>query len=143
MATHIKLGNTPDIIALAHQLRQAVFVVEQGVPLALEYDDMDAVSQHAVLVDDSEQALATGRLLPDGTIGRMAVHAQARGQGLGAQVLQALMKQAQQQGLSQVQLSAQVHALPFYERYGFVAEGAIYEEAGIAHQYMRCQLPVV
>jgi predicted GNAT family N-acyltransferase len=122
--------------ALAAPIRLVVFVQEQGVPAALEMDEMDARCVHA-LAFDGERAIATGRLLPDGHIGRMAVLSEFRGKGVGGAVLTKLMEAAKSRGEREVVLSAQVHALPFYAAYGFTAFGEIYEEAGIPHRDMR------
>lgn len=122
--------------AAAQQVRVAVFVHEQGVPRELEWDEFDAQSLHAVVLDDRGTALATGRLLPDSHIGRMAVMPQARSQGIGSQVLQALIDAARQRGDARVLLHAQIHASAFYARHGFVAVGAHFMEAGIEHVVM-------
>jgi predicted GNAT family N-acyltransferase len=126
--------------AAARPVREEVFVREQGVPPALEYDDLDPVSDHAVARDPAGRAIGTGRLLPDGRIGRMAVLADARGQGVGAAILAALMERARARGMNDVLLFAQCHAVPFYARFGFVAEGETYLEAGIPHVKMRQRL---
>lgn len=126
--------------ALVLPVRTAVFVVEQGVPESIERDTMDAVSRHAIARDVSGSVVATGRLLPDGHIGRMAVLAALRGAGVGAAVLQALMAEAVRQGLTEVVLNAQVHALDFYRRLGFVERGEVFLEAGIEHRTMRRSL---
>ncbi|MDX5411074.1 MAG: GNAT family N-acetyltransferase [Thauera sp.] len=126
--------------ALVLPVRTAVFVVEQGVPESIERDAMDAVSRHAIARDVSGSVVATGRLLPDGHIGRMAVLAALRGAGVGAAVLQALMAEAVRQGLTEVVLNAQVHALDFYRRLGFVERGEVFLEAGIEHRTMRRSL---
>ena len=81
--------------------------------------------------------MGTGRLLPDGHIGRMAVLKGWRGQGVVGLMLARLVEQARARGDREVALSAQVHAVPFYRRHGFVEEGAEYLEAGIRHQAMR------
>jgi predicted GNAT family N-acyltransferase len=122
--------------ALAAPIRLVVFVEEQGVPAELEMDEMDALCLHA-LAFDGERAIATGRLLPDGHIGRMAVLRQFRGKGVGGAVLTKLMEAAKSRGDRDVVLSAQVHALPFYAAYGFTPFGEAYEEAGIPHRDMR------
>ena len=83
------------------------------------------------------KAIATGRLLPDGHIGRMAVLKSWRGRGIGAAVLNELVKAALNRGHGQVALSAQVHAVPFYRAHGFVPVGEEYLEAGIPHQAMK------
>ena len=124
----------------ASAIRHDVFVVEQQVPLELEMDDMDAYCIHAVAYDDGGTPVATGRLLPDGHIGRTAVRQCARGTGIGGQVLRRLIQAARERGDSEVVLSAQVHALGFYARYGFVAEGEVYLDAGIEHRTMSLPL---
>ncbi|AST27351.1 GNAT family N-acetyltransferase [Ralstonia pseudosolanacearum] len=121
----------------AGAVRYDVFVIEQNVPVELEWDDDDARSWHAVARDASGRAVATGRLLPDGHIGRMAVRKEARGTGIGARVLQALIDKARALGYTQLILNAQTHAMPFYARAGFTPEGDEFEEAGIAHRTMR------
>ena len=118
-------------------VRMAVFVVEQGVPEDIERDEFDAVSRHAIARDEAGAVVATGRLLPDGHIGRMAVAAPLRGKGVGGAVLEALVAEAARAGLAAVALNAQVHALAFYRRHGFVEYGDVFMEAGIPHRAMR------
>jgi predicted GNAT family N-acyltransferase len=121
----------------AWAVRHKVFVLEQNVPLELEQDEMDGVSLHAVLYDGRGRPIGTGRLLPDGHIGRMAVLQAARGAGVGSAILTALMECARQRGDRAVMLNAQTHAQGFYARHGFTAEGALFMEAGIPHVSMR------
>jgi predicted GNAT family N-acyltransferase len=122
--------------AHAAPIRFSVFVEEQGVPLDIELDEHDAFSIHALAFDE-EKAVATGRLLPDGHIGRMAVLREWRGRGIGSLLLQTLVEKARERGDSEVALAAQVHAVPFYRAHGFVEEGAEYLDAGIPHLTMR------
>jgi predicted GNAT family N-acyltransferase len=123
----------------AKRIRFTVFVEEQRVPAELEMDENDAASLHALAYADG-RAIGTGRLLPDGHIGRMAVLKEWRGQGAGRAMLRRLIDAARQRGHREVALSAQVHALEFYRAEGFEPEGAVYEEAGIPHQAMRLVL---
>jgi predicted GNAT family N-acyltransferase len=122
--------------AQASQVRLRVFVDEQRVPAKIEMDDMDEASMHA-LAYDGERVVGTGRLLPDGHIGRMAVLKDSRGRGVGGAILARLVGEARRRGMTEVVLSAQTHALGFYRRHGFAERGPVYEEAGIAHQEMR------
>ncbi|MCU1621770.1 MAG: family acetyltransferase [Frankiales bacterium] len=128
-------ADLPAVFALRHE----VFVIGQDVPEDLERDDLDVLSDHAVAIVGGE-VVGTGRLLPDGTIGRMAVASSVRGQGIGAAVLGVLEEQARQRGFPAVELHAQVHALGFYDRYGYVPCSEVYLEAGIEHQSMRKEL---
>ena len=122
---------------VAGPLRFAIFVGEQNVPAGIELDDLDASCTHAVAYDAQGKVIGTGRLLPDGQIGRMAVVAEWRRRGIGAEILEALTGEARKRGHAQVVLSAQLQAAEFYREAGFVAEGKVYEDAGILHQKMR------
>lgn len=121
-------------------LRRRVFIVEQQVPESLEWDEADAVCTHALALDAQGNPVATGRLLPDGHIGRMAVLPECRRRGVGSAVLNFLIGCARQQGFKAVQLNAQTHALGFYARRGFVARGDEFMEAGIPHREMTLKL---
>lgn len=135
----------PVLLAVRHE----VFVVGQGVPVDLERDDLDAVSDHAVAELDG-RVVGTGRLVPgrvatDGslepadvrTVGRMAVTENVRGRGVGALLLAELERLAAAHGAPAVELHAQVHARPFYERAGYSPFGEVYLEADIEHIGMR------
>ena len=121
---------------VAGPLRFAIFVGEQNVPAGIELDDLDASCVHAVAYDVDRKAIGTGRLLPDGHIGRMAVVTEWRRRGIGAEILAALVEEARKRGHADVLLSAQLQAAEFYRDAGFVAEGKVYPEAGILHQKM-------
>lgn len=140
MNARIITGDWDSLRDDAQRLRIEVFVIEQGVPVELEWDEADSVSMHAVAYDEDGQPVATGRLLPDGHIGRMAVRQSLRGSGIGSQVLQALLNEARRNGHQELVLHAQVHAQGFYAQHGFVAEGEIFMEAGIEHCRMLCRL---
>jgi prolyl oligopeptidase len=122
---------------LVQPLRRRVFVIEQGIDAALEHDEHDAASLHALVKDASGRVVGTGRLLPDGHIGRMAVEQDSRNQGVGAWLLNALSERARRVGLHAVVLNAQLSARRFYERHGFVGQGDTFEEAGRLHIFMK------
>ncbi len=135
----LRTGTWAQLGEAAGALRLAVFVREQGIPAALEYDAWDARSVHCVAFLDGEPA-GTGRLLPDGHIGRMAVRADQRGRGIGPRVLEALLAIARERGDTSVELSAQTRVEAFYRAQGFVPVGEPYEEVGIPHLKMRRSL---
>ena len=120
---------------LASPIRFQVFVREQRVPAEIELDDMDAPSLHAIAFEN-EKAIGTGRLLPDGHIGRMAILKEWRRRGVGAAILKTLIDAAERRGDREIALSAQLHAVAFYRTHGFKPVGDVYEEAGIPHQAM-------
>ncbi len=133
----LHLGRWADLQKWASPLRTEVFVREQKVPAELEWDEDDHTALHCVALNRMGVVLATGRLLQHapgvGRIGRMAVKRQMRGTDLGRRVLHALMEAARARGDTQVLLHAQCSAEGFYSRSGFVPQGAVFEEAGIAH----------
>jgi predicted GNAT family N-acyltransferase len=136
----IELMGWEEARPLASPIRFEVFVREQRVPAEIELDAQDALSLHAIGFL-AEKAVATGRLLPDGHIGRMAVLQAWRGRGIGGRILARLMEAARRRGDREVALSAQVHAVGFYRAHGFRPVGEVYQEAGIDHQAMVRDLP--
>ena len=133
-------------------VRETVFVLEQGVPPALELDEADARCVHVLARDASGTAIGTGRLVPPGEttagdahgdggvpaarIGRMAVLPDWRGRGVGDALLAALLDAATRRHWKRVQLHAQATAIRFYQRHGFLPLGARFMEAGIEHLTM-------
>lgn len=136
MNIDVKVGDWAVQRADAQAIRYEVFVVEQKVPLEMEWDDMDPLCIHAVAYEGGK-AIGTGRLLPDGHIGRMAVMRGMRGQGVGGALLEVLMNEARKRGDATVILNAQTQAEPFYRRFGFERMGEEFMEAGIPHITMR------
>ena len=136
----IRLCNWEEARPEARRIRELVFVREQGVPLELEWDEQDAHCDHALAYAAAGVAVGTGRLLPDGHIGRMAVLKEWRGKGVGALLLRALLERARLRRHEQVRLNAQIDAAGFYRRYGFEVSGPEFMEAGIAHVPMRRDL---
>jgi len=117
-------------------IRRAVFCAEQGIPEALEWDGADPGAVH-VLALTKREPVGTGRLLPTGKIGRLAVLASFRRHGVGSLLLSRLVELARARGLRSVYLHAQADALGFYAARGFAAEGPGFDEAGIRHRRMR------
>ena len=118
------------------RVREPVYVIEQNVPIELEWDALDPLCHHVIARDADNRPIGTGRLTPEGKIGRMAVLREWRGRGVGEALLQSLIDRARSLGWTEVQLNAQVGAIDFYTRYGFTAFDDEFEEAGIAHQAM-------
>ena len=121
-------------------VRKAVFIDEQGVPEALEWDGRDADAWHLLAEDADGRPIGTVRLLDDGRIGRMAVLSSWRGRGVGRALLDEVLRLARRQGMMSVYLDAQVTAIRFYQRRGFCAYGEIFPDAGIPHRRMKREL---
>lgn len=147
-----QLGSWAELASLASHIRFTVFVDEQGVPADMELDEEDASAIHAIIFDAEHHPVATARLIAPGRlpgeadipetaarIGRMAVLAANREQGVGAFLLQNMIAAAMSQGWPIQALHAQQYAAGFYQKAGFVVVGQPFEEAGIAHVSMvRC-----
>jgi predicted GNAT family N-acyltransferase len=123
----------------AARVRDAVFVREQQIPAALAWDDTDRDAWHVVAYGErlgARRAVATGRLLATGAIGRVAVLPESRRNGVGSRVLEALVAHAAERGDPLVLLYAQRAAVPFYLRHGFEIVGEDFVEAGVPHVEM-------
>lgn len=127
----------------SRQIRETVFVEEQGYTLEEEFDEYDAVCPHLVLFE-GEAPVATGRLilLPDGTakLGRIAVLKSHRGKHLGAKIVEALLEKAKSLGAKRAYVSAQCYAIPFYNKFGFKEYGEEYPDGRIPHMDMDLKL---
>lgn len=133
----MKIVETTDLTAV-HALRRAVFIEEQGVPEAEEWDDLDAQAIH-LLALEGDRPLGTARLFvagAEGKIGRVCVDRAARGTGLGRALIRAGCDRLLAQGCTRVTLGAQVQAMPFYESLGFRVCGPVYDDSGIPHREM-------
>jgi predicted GNAT family N-acyltransferase len=133
----IRRANWAQDGARLQAIRRQVFVREQRVPEALEWDGLDTEATHLLAEDASGAAIGTARLLPSGQIGRMAVAAEHRRRGIGRALLLELLRIADAEDFPPVFLNAQTSALPFYAGLGFAPEGQEFDEAGIPHRRMR------
>jgi predicted GNAT family N-acyltransferase len=126
----------PALRAIRHQ----VFVCEQSVPVELEWDGLDPACRHVLAETARGEVVGTGRLLPDGRIGRMAVLAPWRRTGVGSALLHELLVMARARGDTAATLHAQTYVAAFYRRAGFEVIGPAFMEAGIEHVPMRLVL---
>jgi predicted GNAT family N-acyltransferase len=127
------------------RIRFTVFVDEQNVPPELEPDEYDADAVHLLLVEaDTGAAVGTARIVNKGNgiakIGRVAILREWRGKGMGESLMQKTMELAREHGFTSAILDAQTYVIEFYERFGFVAEGPVFDDAGIPHRRMTCVL---
>jgi predicted GNAT family N-acyltransferase len=149
----VRVAEDPADREACFAVRKEVFVAEQRVPEDLEYDEFDAGALHVVAVREDGVALGTGRLLSGeaavgrtggdlsvGSLGRLAVRKEARGQGVGVALVRGIEAAARGLGLTAVDLHAQTSASGFYERLGYTGYGDEFHEAGIAHRAMRRSL---
>jgi len=136
----VKLGSWAELGTDASRVRTQVFLEEQGIPMAMEWDEADKTAVHGVAYNRLGHAVATGRLLPHepgvAKIGRMAVSRVLRGSHLGRDILHHLMSCAAARGDREVLLHAQRSAEGFYSRLGFSVRGEPFDEVGIPHVEM-------
>ena len=117
-------------------IRLEVFVAEQNVPPEEELDEFDKTAIHLLALSD-HHPVGTARAVEKAPgfwkIGRVAVRAPYRQLGVGSTLMHAIEAACPARQLT---LSAQTHALKFYEKRGYVVEGPLFMEAGIPHCFM-------
>lgn len=123
----------------AFSIRKTVFVEEQGVPLDAEIDEYEDISKHIILYHDSEPAgVGRYRTYNNGyaKVERVAVLKPYRKYGYGKKVMNFINLKAKEDGYLGTVLNGQSHAKGFYEKLGYVAEGAEFLEENIPHYHM-------
>ncbi len=121
-------------------VRRSVFIEEQKVAEELEIDGQDIISQHVKAVAPGGLVIATARLLPSNYIGRMCVLKNYRNQGIGGKMLAFFINYASQHNIESLHLNAQLTALGFYQKYGFIINSEVFIEADIEHVHMTLTL---
>lgn len=135
---------TTELYALL-RLRSEVFVVEQQcVFLDLDGEDLGQDTWHLMAWDETGRLLAGARLLdPDShdgqaIIGRVVTAPDARGQGLGHELMRQALKEVRRLWpQAPVYLGAQQRLQAFYAGHGFDPVTDPYMEDGIPHVGMR------
>ena len=138
----IDLAASPADWEAAQAIRFEVFVDEQRVPAEEELDADDAMARHWLAWVDGEP-VGTARAVSKAfgwKIGRVAVRRPYRGRGVGLALMRAILASGREAGVAEARLESQTHALPFYERLGFAAEGPEFLDCGIPHRLMRLSL---
>ncbi|GAB2540879.1 GNAT family N-acetyltransferase [Rufibacter soli] len=129
----------PEDQAAAFKIREEVFVQEQKVPADAEYDAHEPTASHYLAKADNQPVgAARWRQTENGIkLERFAVLAPYRSQQVGSILLNVIMEDllATQQG-KKIYLHAQLRAVPFYERHGFVKSGPMFTECDIQHYKM-------
>ena len=131
----LAIDSTFPLMSAVFALRHEVFVIEQKVPAALERDEYDDGATHLVGLR-GDDVIGTLRIVVNGQtakIGRMAVRAALRKQGVGSRLMARATEVAKQMGAREIMLHAQLTAKQFYQRLGYREDGGTFEEAGILH----------
>ncbi|WP_150274503.1 GNAT family N-acetyltransferase [Paenibacillus tepidiphilus] len=141
----VKLIDSEEQLQQVFDIRKKVFVEEQGVPLADEFDEFDRLDgrcRHLVVHYQGEPA-ATGRIREAtgyGKLERICVLKPFRKYGLGKSVVGALEEAARSQGWRKLKLHGQTHAAGFYEKLGYSIASPEFMEDGIPHYVMMKEL---
>jgi predicted GNAT family N-acyltransferase len=128
---------------LLKKIRYQVFCCEWRIPLAVEFDEFDNNATHLLVRDNSDMPVATGRLLPSGEIGRIAVVIPARGKGIAKAVLNQLLDNARKQQIGTVYVNSALEGVEAFKRQGFTPINPVFMEAGIPRQRMMCKLDLL
>jgi len=124
---NLKIGGSSEICALANELRQKVFIEEQGVPKDEIFDELNENAIHVVLLDNNKP-VATTRIVQEGIawrIGLVAVDKSKRGKHLGDKVMRVSIDYIIAQAGTEIILSAQQEVCKFYEKLGFKQNGEV------------------
>jgi predicted GNAT family N-acyltransferase len=120
----------------AFAIRRKVFVEEEGVDPALEYDKEEESHHYLLLISNKPVAAARWRETEKGIkLERFAVLPEFRNRGFGEIILKEVLKDVKALKKT-IYLHSQLRAVPFYERNGFVKKGPIFYEADMGHYYM-------
>lgn len=126
------------------QIRYEVFVIEQAVDEAEEYDEFESSSRHFLaFVNGKPAGTARWRKTSNGfKLERFAVLADFRKLGVGKALVERVLEDVfpVYSSSSFIYLHAQVQAIPFYEKLGFETYGEEFTEAEIRHKSMRYRL---
>lgn len=139
MTTIVEIRATDPLMSAVYALRREVFVIEQGIPDELEVDADDKVAAHLAAFSDGH-VIGTLRILRHertAKIGRMAVSASSRKEGIGRELMEFAAAAASRDGAEEIVLAAQFTAREFYRKLGYIEEGAVFDDAGILHVMMR------
>ena len=132
----IRLARWEQDSAAIRSVRNTVFSDEQGISETLDFDGRDHECVHVLAQIGEGEAIGTARMLPDGHVGRIAVHKKWRGRGVGTRLVEFLTDAARERSFAEIHLHSQVQAAGFYARLGFEARGKTFMEAGIEHVLM-------
>ena len=138
----VRQARSDDEVEAALALRSQVFCDEQGVSFEADQDGRDPEATHIVAVD-AGGVIGTCRLLFRGSVarlGRLAVLAERRGDGVAAAILREADRVAVDAGAESIALHAQTYAQSLYEAAGYEEYGPTFVEEGIEHVAMEKRL---
>ena len=130
-----KLFNWNDAKNILIPLRTSIFISEQLVPEKLEWDDWDNKAKHIVIIFNNAPIGCARLIFIDKImrLERMAIIKSKRYRGFGTKLLFEIIRIAKNEKIDRICISAQIQAMFFYQKIGFISEGEIYNDAEIKH----------
>lgn len=140
MTIYVKKASSPHEIQQCMAIRTKVFVEGQNVPINEEVDGKDKDSEHYLLLMNKQPAaVARVRFIEQfAKIERVAVLDEYQGKGLGKEIMCKILADLHaNKAVKFAKLSSQTHAIPFYEKLGFMVCSEEYMDANIPHKDMK------
>lgn len=122
------------------KLRDRVFVCEWRIPRHLEFDEHDPISDHVLIVDSDGAEIATGRITPEGEIGRIAVISHHRSKEIYDVLYATLLDIAKENDLEDIYVQCELDGVDHFRECGFRAVGGVYMDSGTPRQKMSCPI---
>ena len=122
MNVKIVVNNTLETIKVAQEIRNEVFVQEQGIPSHLDHDGLDTDSYHSLAyIDDLAVGVARLAILENNNavMARIAIRKDFRGNGIAAKLIESLITKASQLTINNIEIHAHTHLREYYEKFGF------------------------
>lgn len=122
-----------EILDHVFAIRRVVFVEEQGCPPELEWENEEESTHFLATMDNQPCGACRWRKTDQGyKLERFAVLKEYRGKRIGQALVAAALADLPADA-HYIYLNAQLPAMPLYAKFGFVAEGPQFEEAGFQH----------
>ena len=119
--------STADEYQRYYTLRWKVLRAPWNQPRGSEQDELEQTSHHLMVIENGHDVIAVGRLhfnsIREAQFRYMAVETAQQRRGAGTLLLQALESKAAELGAARIVLEAREHALRFYHKQGYQAEG--------------------
>ena len=130
-----QLSDWDDVKNILIPIRKSIFIEEQLVSAELEWDDWDNKAKHIIIIFNNSPIGCARLIFIDKIIRleRLAIIKPKRYQGFGSKLLLEIIRIAKINKINKINISAQIQAMFFYQKVGFIAKGKIYNEAGIKH----------
>lgn len=141
MSIKVEIVKTKEQLETIFKIREDVFVIEQEVDPAEEYDEFENLSTHFLArIDGLPAGTARWRFTKNGIkLERFAVLKDMRKKGVGQALVQAVLDniiQSEESKGKLLYMHAQLPAIPLYSKFGFQKVGELFEECNIMHYQM-------